>query len=44
VDIANSENADPTDDFAWKLVFTGRTSAALGTADDLHARDAVAKG
>ena len=46
VDILNGENADPTDDFAWKLVFTGEDYpfGPWDTLDDLHARDAVAKG
>ncbi len=46
VDILNGENADPTDDFAWKLVFTGEDYpfGPWDTLDDLQARDAVAKG
>ena len=36
----------PADDFAWKLVFTGEDYpfGPWDTEDDLHARDAVAKG
>ncbi len=46
VDILNGENADPQDDFAWKLVFTGEDYpfGPWETEDDLHARDAVVKG
>ncbi len=46
VDILNGENSDPADDFAWKLVFTGEDYpfGPWETLDDLHARDAVAKG
>lgn len=46
VDILNGENADPADDYAWKLVFTGEDYpfGPWDTLDDLHARDAVAKG
>jgi hypothetical protein len=48
VDILDGENADPGDDYAWKLVYTGEDypfgPASWGTQDDLEARDAVAKG
>ncbi|MEO8197179.1 MAG: hypothetical protein ABI689_10690 [Thermoanaerobaculia bacterium] len=46
VNILNGENADPGDDYAWKLVFTGEDYpfGPWGTQDDLHARDAVVKG
>ena len=44
--IANGENADPADDFAVKLVYTGEDYpfSGFGAADDLLARDAVAAG
>jgi hypothetical protein len=46
VEILNGENADPNDDYAWKLTYTGEDYpfSPWGTADDLLARDAVAKG
>jgi len=46
VDILNGENANPADDFAWKLIFTGEDYpfGPWGVADDLLARDAVVKG
>lgn len=46
VDILNGENADPADDYAWKLVFTGEDYpfGPWEALDDLHARDAVVKG
>lgn len=52
VAIMNGENADPGDDYAWKLVYTGEDfpfgpsddAAGWHTEDDLLARDAVAKG
>ncbi|KAB2962119.1 MAG: hypothetical protein F9K16_09940 [Thermoanaerobaculia bacterium] len=46
VAIANGENGDPSDDFAWKLVHTGEDYpfSSWGSADDLLARDAVAAG
>jgi len=46
VDIANGENADPNDDAAFKLVYTGEDYpfSSFGAADDLSARDAVAAG
>jgi hypothetical protein len=44
--IADGENADPTDDYAWKLVYTGEDYpwSPWGEQDDLLARDAVAAG
>lgn len=44
--IANGENADPTDDYAWKLVYTGEDYpfSSWGAQDDLLARDAVGYG
>jgi len=46
VAIADGENSDPTDDYSWKLVFTGEDYpfSSWGMADDLLARDAVAGG
>ncbi len=48
VDVMNGENADPADDAAQRLVFTGEDypfgPESWGTQDDLLARDAVAKG
>ena len=46
VDILNGENSDPADDYSSKLVFTGEDYpfGPWDTLDDLHARDAVAKG
>ena len=46
VSILNGENADPTDDYAWKLVYTGEDYpfSSWGAQDDLLARDAVAYG
>ncbi|MEO8274718.1 MAG: hypothetical protein ABI639_00765, partial [Thermoanaerobaculia bacterium] len=46
VNLMNGENADPGDDFAWKLVFTGEDYpfAPWDAQDDFLARDAVAKG
>lgn len=48
VAVMNGENADPADDYAWKLVFTGEDypfgPESWGTQDDLQARDAVAAG
>ncbi len=48
VAVMNGENSDPTDDYAWKLVFTGEDfpfgPESWGTQDDLQARDAVAAG
>lgn len=46
VDILDGDNADPKDDFAWKLVFTGEDYpfGPWETEDDLQARDAVVKG
>jgi len=44
--IANGDNDDPGDDFAWKLVYTGEDYpfGPFGADDDLFARDAVAAG
>lgn len=46
VAIANGENGDPSDDFAWKLVHTGEDYpfSSWGAADDFLARDAVEAG
>ena len=46
VAIADGENGDPTDDYAWKLVYTGEDYpwSPWGAQDDLLARDAVAAG
>lgn len=46
VAIANGENADPADDAAHKLVYTGEDYpfSSFDAADDLLARDAVAAG
>ena len=44
--IADGENGDPSDDYAWKLVYTGEDFpwSPWGELDDLLARDAVAAG
>ena len=46
VALMNGENADPSDDDAWKLVFTGEDYAwsPWGDADAFLARDAVTAG
>lgn len=46
VAILDGENADPTDDCSWKLVYTGEDYpfSSWGAQDDLLARDAVAHG
>ncbi len=46
VAILNGENSDPTDDYAWKLVFTGEDYpfSSWGAQDDFLARDAVSYG
>jgi hypothetical protein len=44
--IADGENSDPTDDYAWKLVYTGEDYpfSSWGPQDDLLAADAVSYG
>ncbi|KAB2963021.1 MAG: hypothetical protein F9K18_09075 [Thermoanaerobaculia bacterium] len=44
--IADGENTDPSDDYAWKLVYTGEDYpwSPWGAQDDFLARDAVAAG
>jgi hypothetical protein len=46
VNVMNGENSDPSDDYAYKLVFTGEDYpyGPWGTRDDFFARDAVAAG
>ncbi len=48
VDLFNGENADPADNFAYKLVFTGEDYPfgpdSWGPLDDLYALDAVESG
>jgi hypothetical protein len=46
VDIMNGDNDDASDDYAWKLVYTGEDYpwGPWGADDDFLARDAVAKG
>ena len=48
VDIFNGENSDPTDDYAYKLVYTGEDYPfgpdTWGPLDDLYAKQAVESG